>query len=227
MSSSVRRASQLSRMPVLALAAALTLGACSGDASGEGDASPTTQAAAETADNGGDADGPDADGTGADGADADAERDEEEAASAAEAGVEPRELGDPVATVETAGNMSDDADATLTYDVYPLQRDGDILTFAARVTLNSTSTQSANLASIMGVGSNFSIGVSLIDTENLRRHAVVRAGSDTLSSTPLTIRMSAGQSRYISGVFAAPPDDVTTMTVVLDGIPAIANVPIR
>ena len=212
------------RAAAAVLAAALVLTGCSGDDTG-GAGEPTAAEQTATDEAGTDetvTDEP-----------ADAETDPAqatdpgEAESAAEAGIEPHELGEPFASVDTAANMPDDPEATLTYDVFELQRDGDVVTFAARLTVNSDSTGSNNLASIMGVGSNFSIGVSLIDTVNMRRHAIVQAGSDRLSSTPLAMSMSGGQSRYISGIFAAPPEDVTTMTVLIDGIPAIPNVPIR
>lgn len=191
----------------LALAAALTVTACSGE-DGSTDPGVQEQTAQQTPAEDSPEPGNDAG----------------EAESLAEAGVDVVTLGEPAATFEKEVTISGDNDAVLVVDVYPLQRDGDLLTLVAGVRLDARSG-AGNLRALLGDGGP--VRPILIDTDNLRTHGIVQAGGAYLTTDSLMTRVEAGQTRYFYGVYAAPPEDVTSMTVIFDGMPAVTNVPIR
>lgn len=203
----------------LTLAAALTLTACSGE-DGSTDPGAQEQTAQQTPAE----DAPDDAATSQGGASDEPGDDAGEAESLAESGVDLVTLGEPAATFEKEVTISGDNDAVLVVDVYPLQRDGDLLTLVAGVRLDARSG-GGNLRSLLGEGSP--VRPILIDTENLRTHSVVQAGSAYLTTDTLMTRVQAGQTRYYHAFYAAPPEDVTSMTVTFDGVPALPNVPIR
>lgn len=221
------------RIAALALAAALTVTACSSD-DAETAPPPTEQTTQDdTTDGDGVADdtAAESDNGAEDSTDepddpATAETDDPaEAESAAEAGVDPVELGDPVATFEVGAHDIADPDAAMVAEVYPLQREGDVVTLVMRWTLRAEPTERGVFRGLLGEASGLG-AVTLVDPVNLRQHSVVEAGGSRLMSGSLTF-YQGGQSRYWSAVFAAPPEDVTAMTLLFPVLPAIPDVPIR
>lgn len=70
----------------------------------------------------------------------------------------------------------------------------------------------------------------LVDTKNLKVHDIVRAGDDRVATQTGsgTTPFAPGQTLYLYAVFAAPPQDVTTMTLKpSDGAAAITGVKIQ
>lgn len=200
------------RAAALTVAAALAVSACSGGEPAPPDG-PTTAVEQGATPEG----TPAADETSA-------ASDPEESKSAAEAGIDPATIGDPYATFEIGAGGLNDPDATLQIGVYPLQRDGKVVTLVARVTLDAPPEESAGLRVLFG---GDAVRPVLVDTTNLRSHSVANAGSKQLTTDTLITRMSGGQTRYWHAVYAAPPEDITTMTVLFDGVPAITEVPIQ
>lgn len=225
--------SRAGRLAAVALAAALTVTACSGGDDMSADPTGVEQTTSQETAPADDAATPTEaveageEGTAEDSTDAPSDdADPDEAESAAEAGIDRAALGDPVATFETSATFKDDPEATLSYEVFPLRRDGELLTFVARLTLNSEESGQTSLSVVMPASANYSIPVTLTDSVNLRSHAIVEADGSRLSSEPISIRIGGGQSRYVHAVFAAPPADVETMTVLFEGLPSF-TVPVQ
>lgn len=191
---------------LLALITALTLGGCSND--GDSGSADNTAAATQT-------------NTATGGSTA---GDDPAATSAQEAGIEPSRLPDPHASFDIPGSVTGDDQAVLKTDVYGLWRDGQTVTLIASFTPQTSSTERQNLFSWLG---NNSLSASLVDTTNLRRHGVLGPIGNRLQTSPTGAQFGDGQTLYFYAVFAAPPEDVTTMNVLFDGLPAITEVPVR
>lgn len=225
--------SRTARVTAVALAAALTVTACSGDddtadSGGQQTVTQETDSAEGSATDDSTTEGEDASTDEATDAGTDTGTDDAdpgEAESAAEAGIDPHALGDPVGTYEVGAAGTQDPDATMRAEIFPLQREGDIVTLVTRWTLDAQESESGSFRALLGQASGLGT-VSLVDPVNLRHHRVVEAGGRALAS-PTLDTYKGGGSRYWSAVFAAPPEDVTSMTVLFPGLPAVPDVPIR
>ncbi|MDO5502465.1 MAG: hypothetical protein Q4G67_04745 [Actinomycetia bacterium] len=219
------------RLAAAGLAAALLLTACTGDGESDPQDNGTTQVETSDSDAGGTSaatdDSPTADDA-TDGATDEttggATEDADEAESAEAAGIDPQSLGEPFMTVDVGADAVSD-DATLTVDTFPLRREGELLTLVLRITLNAPANDNAPLGALLGQSVTH-LDPVLVDSVNLNQHSVLRAGNDRLTSGQRA-QMSGGQTRYFGAVFAAPPEDVTTMTLLFEGLPTIADIPIR
>lgn len=149
--------------------------------------------------------------------------------SAAAAGVDPAELGEPIATVTRPAEVEGDPDATMEVSLYSLERDGQALIGIFSFTVSSDATN-AEPKWLYRYLRDTSWNPHLIDTVNLTRHDVLSAGGAKLASTDSqgSTYFRPGQTLYAYAAFAPPPADVTTMTVQLvDGTVPVQGVPVR
>lgn len=208
------------RVIALAVAAALALSACSGDdGAATDDSTATVQKSVEPADG-----GTTQPGTTEPESDTGTATDDVTSQSAAQAGVDPTQLGDPIATAERPAQDDDDPEAMLRYDVYGLWRSGETVTLIAGVTPQTSSDQQQNLFGWTGSSSH---DIVLIDTVNLRRHDILGQDATRAVTGAASGSFGNGQTMYLYAVFAAPPQDVTTMNILMGGLPAITDVPLQ
>lgn len=215
----------------LALAAALTLSACSDgesatfeqSATQADDTAPETEAAGS--DTAGSADTADAAGA-TSGAGGDAEDDVTEQ-SAAAAGVDPAQLGEPIATVTVPAVVEDDPEASMDVHLYSLRRDGEtvVALFSFTVSSEDGSDDARWIYHYLG---DTSWRPFLVDTTNLTRHDVLGSSGTRAMTDYQGVKFRPGQTLYAFAAFAAPPEGVDTVTVNIDaGAPAVAEVPIQ
>ena len=128
--------------------------------------------------------------------------------AAEEAGVDPDNPPEPVDRVTVRAPGPDgEGDTEATIDLYPLKRDGDLLILTMGFT--PSEGEAKNYYRWM---SNTTWRPQIIDTTNLTVHDVVKAPSPVV--TPSTgVKVAGGQTLHMFAVFAAPPEDVETVTV--------------
>ncbi|MDN6329065.1 MAG: hypothetical protein ACTHV2_02655 [Brachybacterium sp.] len=145
---------------------------------------------------------------------------------AAAAGVDLSSLGEPVATAEIPATVEDNDDATMTVELFGLERRDDtvVATFAFTVNSDTGSQDAQQLYHFLGYTGWHPYA---IDTVNLNKHGVLggaKVGQTDYQST----RFKPGQTFYAYASFAAPPEDVTAMDVMMvDGAPMATGVEIR
>lgn len=148
--------------------------------------------------------------------------------SATAAGVNLLEVGEPLGTATIPAAVDRDPEATMDVSLYSLRRDGNTLVAVYSFTVHSV--QEGTSRSLFSyLGSNYWTPF-LVDTTNLARHDVLGGGDrSSLTMTSDTgNRFSPGPAFFAYASFAAPPDDVTTMTVhLVDGAPGIPDVEIQ
>lgn len=199
----------------LALVAALTLSACAGEEASFEDAGTQQSIAAQAGDAGAD----DASGT------ADSPEDDVTAQSAAAAGIDLNDLGEPIGTATIPAIVSGDNDATMDITLHQLRRDGDTVVATYSFLVHADSEDPEWIYDYLGAESWRPF---LIDTVNLNRHDVLGENGQWVMTGSQGAKFRPGQTYYAMAVFAAPPADVTTMTAQLvDGAPAVTEAPIQ
>ncbi|MFX0539420.1 hypothetical protein ACQBAT_12205 [Ornithinimicrobium sp. Y1847] len=219
------------RTSALALAATLALAGCNanGDTATFDDEPGQQQSTQEDVDDAAQTDAGGAGGTTvgtgtAEGSD----EDDVSAQSAQQAGIDLRELGEPIATTRVPARIAEDDEATMDVSIYRLERQGETLvgTFSFRVNSEHRFTSATNQRLYDYLGSGY-WNPFLVDTQNLNRHDVLKHSAVEAKTDVLSVRMQPGQIVYGYAVFAAPPADVDTMSVnMVDGAPAV-EVPIQ
>lgn len=136
---------------------------------------------------------------------------------------QPVSLGDPIAAATIPAALDGDPKATLTVKLYSLTRRGQTLIGNFSFTLNATTDPTETTTLFELLGNNF-WSPTLIDTTNLKRHAVLTGGglySDAATSAVNT-PLGAGDTVAAFAAFAAPPADVTSMVVnMTEGAPGV------
>lgn len=203
------------RTMLAALTAATVLTACAGGS----DDDPTGEATSSSASSSASGTGQQTESSGSDG---DSELDE----AAAEAGVDPTDPPEPIASVTMpgAGGGANNTPTEITLDLLSLRRDGDLLV------LNLGFTPKEGKPTSYYGWTTTSWSPRIIDTTNLTVHEVVSSGEESLKTdtSPIGTRVGGGQTLHLYAVFAAPPEDVSTVTVKpADGAPAFTGVTIQ
>lgn len=197
-----------------AIAAALTLTGCSGgDSDAEGasgsDSSPSSQQSS----------GPSADtrNTG---------EQEELLAEAKKAGIDPANPPKPITSTSQPAVVKGDPKATLKIDLLGVKRQEKTVMVTVAFTVNATSNVAEERWLYHYLG-NESWRPTLIDTKSLNLHKVVRAGVSHVQTDSQGPKFLPGQTMYAFALFAAPPNDVSSVDVVLnEGLLPIPAVPI-
>lgn len=209
--------SHLQRITLSAVAIGLTgmLGACSLGGDDTAAEAPETAAASQSA--GGDAGGGDAGEAGAGGEGASGE------GSPGSAGLDPNNVPDPITSQEIPAAVEGDPDATMTVDFFGLQRDGETLVGQFAFTVNGDSDEPRWLYHYLG---DSGWNPYLLDTQNLRKHAVIGQAEAKAQTATQGAKFVPGQTFYAFAVFAAPEDVETVAVAAVEGAPLIADVPV-
>lgn len=183
----------------------------------------------EDSDGGSDGQAPEAsDGGGESTSDSGSTDDEDDTAgeSAAAAGVDLTTLGEPVATAEIPANVEGDSEATMTVELFGLEKQGETVVATFAFTVNSTSQSDEHRYLYHYLG-NSGWHPYAIDTVNLNKHGVL-GGAKRGQTDYQGMRFKPGQTFYAYASFAAPPADVTTMDVMMvEGAPIASGMEIR
>lgn len=146
---------------------------------------------------------------------------------AAARGIDPTTLGDPVASAEVAADVDGDPDATITVALYGLFKEGKTLTAVYSFTVKTTKAASDTKDSIYGYLGNQGWHPYAVDTVNLNRHDPLKSDKGAIQTDIIGPTFRPGQTLYGFAAFAAPPEDVTTMSVQLvEPAPLAQEVPI-
>lgn len=146
--------------------------------------------------------------------------------AAATAGVDLTDLGEPVATAEIPATVDGDDEATMTVQLFGLEKQGGTVVATFAFTVNSTagSDDPRDLYHYLG-GAGWH--PYAIDTVNLNKHGVL-GGAKAGQTDYQGMRFRSDQTFYAYASFAAPPADVTTMDVMMvTGAPLATGVEIR
>ncbi|MEQ4303558.1 hypothetical protein ABNF97_19600 [Plantactinospora sp. B6F1] len=148
----------------------------------------------------------------------------------------PAEPGSVVATreVQFDGNGAGEI-VPVRVELYGLRRDEGFLVVRVRLTnLSANPKQDWQISSTfqgdaprLGSGSAFS-GVYLLDRKNRKQYLVARnANQQYLASADLGgVFVEPGQAVDLFATFAAPPEDVPSVDVVIPRVPVFENVPL-
>ncbi len=111
-------------------------------------------------------------------------------------------------------------------DVLTLRRSGDLLTLEIRL----TNLESGGLVSAesfpANLGDNAVTGITLVDGRNKKRYLPAKDSAGTCLCSKASINLAEGGSTIVSATYAAPPADVTTLSVELPGFGTFADLPV-
>lgn len=235
MTSTMRSSARvLKAAAALGLVAALTAGCQFGLDDGGADADPTAEQE-QGAEEGGDPD--EADGPSDGGGEAAGEPGEsgesgdpvvDEDAQAA--GVDLTDVGEPIASAEVPAAVEGDPEATMTVSLHGLTRQDETLVAVYSFRVEASEAASTDPRWIYHYAADQGWNPYAVDTTNLNRHGVLSDSTGTIRSQTeyQGPKFRPGQTLYAYAMFAAPPEDVTTMDVLLiDGAPLATEVEIR
>jgi hypothetical protein len=143
------------------------------------------------------------------------------------------DLGDPAAT------RTGSADGQkVSLQVWPVQRSGSTAVLNFAMTVDPAAKQAVSLFELFGdansdTGNNNSgasvDGVKLVDTENSKLYLVASdgAGNCVCTNTFSGASAQAGEVVTMSATFAAPPEDVTSVSVTVPTFGTFTDVPVR
>jgi hypothetical protein len=111
--------------------------------------------------------------------------------------------------------------------VLSLEVQGDVMKLLMAVTPRFASVSDDDSVSQFAALGETSSSPTLVDLDNLKQYAVIRAGNSVLSSGDLEVTTRNGSPMLTYAYFAAPEDDIDAIDVKLtDFWPAFADVPI-
>ncbi|HLQ81677.1 MAG TPA: hypothetical protein VK122_11335 [Brachybacterium sp.] len=143
-----------------------------------------------------------------------------------EAPIDLGELPEAVATASVPATVEGDPDAALTVSLHELRRDGKRLIALVSFVVESAEEDEAYwLYDYLGdeIWSPY-----LIDPVNLTKHTVLRNGAEQAQTDSQGAEFRPGQTLHGYAMFAAPPEDVTAMDVMLvEGATPATGVEIR
>ena len=135
-------------------------------------------------------------------------------------------LPEAVATASVPATVEGDPDAALTVSLHELRRDGKRLIALVSFVVESAEEDEAYwLYDYLGdeIWSPY-----LIDPVNLTKHTVLRNGAEQAQTDSQGAEFRPGQTLHGYAMFAAPPEDVTAMDVMLvEGATPATGVEIR
>lgn len=159
---------------------------------------------------------------------------------AAEAGIDPSNPPKPVGSIDLICTRNEAKGHTLHIDVFEIERRGKVAVarFAAQYDRGTapspapTASPSAGASefaeSLYGCDTN-AFSPRLIDTTNLVMYSPVTAdGRGSLSSDQVYTQVSASAPAYLTAVFPAPKDGVTTIDMAVNGTNGyVKDVPVK
>lgn len=143
---------------------------------------------------------------------ASSEGDDVEQESASAAGIDLDALAAPIATATVPAVVEGDPDATMEVSLLSLERDGETVIGTFSFTVDADGEEAGWLWDYLG---GQSWRPFLVDTTNLTRHDVLMSPGTYAMTSSQGLKFRPGQTMYGFAAFAAPPADVTTLTVQL------------
>lgn len=136
------------------------------------------------------------------------------------------ELPQSIATASVPATVDGDPEATLTVSLHELRRDGKRLIALFSFLVESSKEDEAHwLYDYLG---DELWTPYLIDPVNLTKHTVLHNGAETAQTSSQGAEFRPGQTLHGYAMFAAPPEDVTAMDVMLvEGATPATGVEIR
>lgn len=136
------------------------------------------------------------------------------------------QLPEAIASASVPAHVDGDPDATLTVSLHELRRDGKRLIALFSFLVESTNEDEANwLYDYLG---GDSWDPYLIDPVNLTKHLVLTGAGQRAQTDSQGAEFRPGQTLHGYAMFAAPPEDVTAMDVMLvEGAALATGVEIR
>lgn len=149
------------------------------------------------------------------------------AESAQAAGIDPADLGDPIATITIPAVVEGDPEATMDVSLLSLRRDGKTVIANYSFLVHSTAVEQKERWIYHYLGGQ-AWEPHLIDSVNLTRHDVLGDYPNEAMTDYQGTQFRPGTTFYAYAAFAAPPEDVTAMNVAMvDGAPLVMDVPLR
>lgn len=124
------------------------------------------------------------------------------------------------------GQSRGDEGTDMTVDLFSLKRQDKLMVLTVGITPDKSSD--ADASTFFGWTDTL-FRPQIVDSKNLKVHEVVTGGEDKpVSTESSSSQFGPGQTLYLYAVFAAPPEDVDTVTVkAIDGAPAFTGVKIQ
>ncbi|MBV2364335.1 hypothetical protein ACFPZ0_21290 [Streptomonospora nanhaiensis] len=137
------------------------------------------------------------------------------------------------ASTETTEVVAEDtwpytvADGEAEVQIHALQVQGDLMHLTVTITAGDTG-DGQDGASMYDLWSSFGAYPYLVDSVNLNRHEVVRAGNaHRLGPDVVETTLTFGEPREVSYTYAAPPEDVETMDLYAGSLPPVTGIPVQ
>ena len=146
------------------------------------------------------------------------------------AGVDLSDVGEPIASAEVPATVEGDPEATMTVSLYSLTRRDSTLVAIYSFRVEASAAASTDPRWIYHYLGSTGWDPYAIDTTNLTKHGVLKGGNglNEAQTAHQGTKFRPGQTFYAYAMFAAPPEDVTTMDVLLvEGAPLATEVEIR
>lgn len=146
------------------------------------------------------------------------------------AGVDLTDVGAPIASAEVPAAVKGDPEATMTVSLHGLTRQDETLVAVYSFRVEASEAASTDPRWIYHYAADQGWNPYAVDTTNFNRHGVLTDSTGTIRSQTeyQGPKFRPGQTLYAYAMFAAPPEDVTTMDVLLiDGAPLATEVEIR
>ncbi len=111
-------------------------------------------------------------------------------------------------------------------DVLTLRRSGDLLTLELQLTNLDSGSRFSSQSFAVNPGDDAVTGITLVDGRNKKRYLPAKDSAGMCLCSKAIINLSEGGSTVLSATYAAPPADVTTLSVELPGFGTFADVPV-
>lgn len=120
----------------------------------------------------------------------------------------------PIFTTEAPAIVKGDPNATVTASLHGLKREGETVTALYSFKLNTTVKEEQDFYYLNG---SHRWTPFVIDTKNLRKHTPLATENNQQRAMTelIDVEIMPGQTAYAFATFAAPPEDVKTMDVML------------
>lgn len=133
------------------------------------------------------------------------------------------DLGTPAATRQaTKENVA------YTLAVYPLVRDGQLATLTYRLTVDALPEGKDNVFPHTLVGTNsWNDGTTLVDSTNNKVYLPARDVEGDCLCSDVNRVMLAGETQTMTAVYAAPPEDISSVDLIVPTFGSVPGVPVE
>ncbi len=111
-------------------------------------------------------------------------------------------------------------------DVLTLRRSGELLTLEIQLTNLDDGSLVSSSSFTANPGDDAVTGITLVDGRNKKRYLPAKDSAGRCLCSKAFINLNEGGSTIVSATYAAPPADVTTLSVELPGFGTFADLPV-